>query len=179
MKSFAPTAATVALTLAPLSAQADAVEIYLLDMLDNTQAGYCIDIAGGKEEAADPADGLQGHTCYSPLGDIGYDQTFETERFAEGEIYMVNFDVCTQVTSTEAGSTLELATCDGSDTQSFEFSGEGTITPTAAPEMCFTLAEETRSGRSDANQIKVLSLELCADDLAAYQTWGVRSSLEE
>ena len=67
---------------------------------------------------------------------------------------------------------------DGSDAQSFAFSGEGTITPTSAPEMCMTVAEDTRSGRSDANQIKVLSLELCSDDQAAYQMWGVRSSVE-
>ena len=31
-------------------AQAENVEIYLVDMLDNTQAGYCVDIAKGKEE---------------------------------------------------------------------------------------------------------------------------------
>lgn len=157
-------------------ALAENVEIYLLDMLDNTQNGYCIDIAKGREEAANPDDGLQGHTCYSPGGALGYDQTFDTERFADGELYMVNFDVCTQLTSTDAGSPLELATCDGSAAQSFSFASEGTITPTSAPEMCVTVAEATRSGRSSANQIKVLSLETCSDDLAAYQNWGVRTA---
>lgn len=157
---------------------AENVEIYLLDMLDNTQAGYCIDIAKGKEEAANPEDGLQGHTCYSPGGALGFDQTFDTEQFSDGVLYMVNFDVCTQASSTEAGSLLELASCDGNDAQRFAFSGEGTITPVSAPEMCMTVAEETRTGRSDANQIKVLSLELCRDDQAAYQMWGVRSSIE-
>ncbi|MEM7719068.1 MAG: hypothetical protein AAF222_07675 [Pseudomonadota bacterium] len=44
-------------------ALAEKVEIYLLDILDNTQNGYCIDIAKGREEAANPDDGLQGHTC--------------------------------------------------------------------------------------------------------------------
>lgn len=164
--------------LAAGSAQAKNVEIYLVDMLDNTQAGYCIDIAKGKEEAAKPEDGLQGHTCYSPLGAIGFDQTFDTEQFADGILYMVNFDVCTQITSTDAGSALELAACDGSDAQSFVFSGEGTITPALAPEMCMTVAEDTRSGRSDTNQIKVLTLEVCSEDQAAYQNWGVRSSVE-
>jgi len=178
MKTIKTLAVLAGSLMAANAAHAENVEIYLLDMLDNTQAGYCIDIAGGKEEAADPADGLQGHTCYSPGGDLGYDQTFDTEMFAEGQIYMVNFDVCTQITSTDAGSTLELADCDGSEAQSFMFTGEGTITPTSAPDMCFTVAEDTRSGRSDANQIKVLSLESCSDDLAAYQNWGVRSSLD-
>ena len=155
---------------------AENVEIYLLDILDNKQNGYCIDIAKGREEAANPDDGLQGHTCYSPGGALGYDQTFDTERFANGELYMVNFDVCTQMSSSDAGSALELAACDGSDAQSFVFSGEGTIVPTSTPELCVTVAEDTRSGRSDANQIKVLSLEACENNLAAYQTWGVRTA---
>lgn len=155
---------------------AENVEIYLLDMLDNTQNGYCIDIAKGREEAANPDDGLQGHTCYSPGGALGYDQTFDTERFEDGELYMVNFDVCTQISSADAGSSLELAPCDGSDAQSFAFSGEGAIVPSLASDMCVTVADETRSGRSDANQIKVLSLETCSGDLAAYQNWGVRTA---
>lgn len=171
---------TVALmAMAASAAHAENVEIYLLDMLDNTQAGYCIDIAKGKEEAANPDDGLQGHTCYSPGGALGFDQVFDTEQFDAGVLYMVNFDVCTQAPSTEAGSTLELAACDGSEAQSFVFSGEGTIVPASTPEMCMTVAEDTRTGRSDANQIKVLSLELCSDDQAAYQMWGVRSSVEQ
>ncbi len=158
------------------AAQAENVEIYLTDMLDNTQNGYCIDIAKGREEAANPDDGLQGHTCYSPGGALGFDQTFDTEKFADGILYMVNFDVCTQISGTGAGSALELAACDGSEAQSFVFSGEGTITPVAAPDMCFTVAEDTNSGRSDANQIKVLSLEACDDSKAAYQNWNVRTA---
>jgi len=177
MKTLLAPAAFAAAMLAGGAAHAENVEIFLTDMLDNTQAGYCIDIAKGREEAANPDDGLQGHTCYSPGGALGYDQTFDTEKFADGILYMVNFDVCAQVEGTEAGSSVGLAACDGSEAQSFSFSGEGTITPTAAPDLCITLAEDTRSGRSDANQIKVLSLETCSDDNAAYQTWSVRSSL--
>ncbi|MEL6640571.1 MAG: ricin-type beta-trefoil lectin domain protein [Pseudomonadota bacterium] len=175
MKTYGTTLALVGALGFGQAAHAENVEIYLLDILDNTQNGYCIDIAKGREEAANPDDGLQGHTCYSPGGALGYDQTFDTERFADGELYMVNFDVCTQISSTDAGSALELAACDSSEAQSFEFTGEGTIIPASAPEMCVTVAEDTRSGRSDANQIKVLSLEACSDDLAAYQNWGVRT----
>ena len=40
------------------------VEIYVVDKLDNIQNGYCIDIAKGKGSSANPADGLQAHTCY-------------------------------------------------------------------------------------------------------------------
>ncbi|WP_424934117.1 ricin-type beta-trefoil lectin domain protein [Amaricoccus macauensis] len=160
------------------AAQAETVEIYLIDMLDNTQAGYCLDIARAQGAQANPEDGLQGHTCYSPGGSLGVDQTFETDRFADGVLYMPDFDVCAVVEGTEAGASVGLAACDGSEAQSFAFEGEGTITPASAPEMCFTLGEETRGGRSDSNQIKVLSLEPCDDDQAAYQTWNVRSAAD-
>ncbi|MEL7459529.1 MAG: hypothetical protein AAFX45_08090 [Pseudomonadota bacterium] len=174
MTKFTLSLACVAASLAA-TAQAEDVEVYLLDMLDNTQAGYCLDIAGGREEAADPADGLQGHTCYSPGGALGYDQTFDTAKFADGMLYMTNFDVCAQMTAIEAGAALELAACDGSEAQGFAFSGEGTIVAAAAPDLCVGVGEDTRSGRSDANQIKALSLQTCDDAQAAYQTWGVRT----
>jgi len=48
------------------------------------------------------------------------------------------------------------------------------ITPSAAPDMCLTLAQDSRFGRSDQNQIKNLTLETCDQDLLAYQTWAVR-----
>ena len=158
-------------------AQAENVEIYLMDMLDNTQSGYCVDIARAQGAKANPDDGLQGHTCYSPKGELMVDQIFDTEKFADGVLYMPEFDVCAEVASPAAGSSISLKACDGSDEQSFKFSGEGTIVPTSAPELCFTVAEDTRTGRSDVNQIKVLSLEVCADDKIAYQKWAVRSSL--
>ena len=169
------TAAVVGMVISSTAAHAENVEIYLLDMLDNTQAGYCIDIAKGREEAANPDDGLQGHTCYSPGGALGYDQTFETEKFAQGLLYMTNFDVCATLDATVAGSALSLAACDGRVAQNFTFAGTGTIVPAAATQMCVTVGADTRSGRSDTNQIKVLTIEPCSDDLAAYQTWGVRT----
>ncbi|WP_341365952.1 ricin-type beta-trefoil lectin domain protein [Yoonia sp. BS5-3] len=155
---------------------AEAVEIYLTDMLDNVQNGYCLDIARAQGTAANPDDGLQGHTCYSPSGSLGVDQAFDTAQFADGVLYMTEFDVCAEVSSTAAGTSIDLATCDGSSAQSFVFSGEGTITPASATDMCMTLAEDTRTGRSDANQIKVLSLESCSDAQAAYQNWSVRTA---
>ncbi len=160
------------------SAAAEGVEIYLSDMLDNTQSGYCIDISGGKGSQADPADGLQGHTCYSPGGSLGVDQTFDSAQFSQGVLYMTNFDVCAQVSGTAVGSSLELAACDSSQAQKFVFSGAGAIVPTGAPELCLTLGEATRHGRSDVNQIKELSLQVCAEENTPFQTWDVRSGLE-
>lgn len=162
--------------LAGGAAQAEKVEIYLLDKLDNTQNGYCLDIAGGREADADPADGLQGHTCYSPGGALGVDQTWDTAQFPDNVLYMTEFDVCAEVPSATAGSALILAACDGTAAQSFVFAGEGNITPVSAPDMCFTLGTDTRSGRSDANQIKALSLEPCDDSRSAYQSWGIRTA---
>jgi len=164
------TAIAALMVPAASGAFADEVEIYLTDMLDNTQVGYCVDIGGGKDEGAKVESGLQGHTCYSNLGALGVDQVFDTDKFADGILYMPNFEVCAEV----SGTSLALASCDGSDAQSFVFTGEGTITPASDTSLCFTVAEETRSGRSSANQIKVLSLETCSADLAAYQDWAVR-----
>ena len=165
-------AAAAAVFLSAGAAHAEGVEIYALDMLDNAQAGYCLDIAGGQGAQADPSNGLQGHTCYSPSGELFVDQTFESERFADGVLFMPEFDVCAQVD----GSAVGLAACDGSDAQSFAFSGEGAITPASAPGMCLTLGEDTRSGRSDTNQIKALSLEECSDAAASRQSWGNRTA---
>ena len=158
-------------------ALAENVEIYLGDMLDNTQSGYCIDIARAQGAKANPDDGLQGHTCYSPKGELMVDQIFDTTKFADGLLYMPEFDVCAEITSAEAGASIALSACNGSKSQSFIFSGEGTIVPSSATNMCVTVAEATRTGRSSANQIKVLTLEACAEDKKAYQSWAVRSGL--
>ncbi|MDP5220908.1 ricin-type beta-trefoil lectin domain protein [Ruegeria sp. 2205SS24-7] len=168
--------AAAALLLTAGVAQAETVEVYLLDMLDNIQEGYCLDIAGGQGPKADPDNGLQAHTCYSPSGEIFVDQGFTYEQFADGTFYMPAFDVCMQAVSQEAGSALDLVACDGSDAQSFVFSSEGTITPAAASHLCVTAGEDTRTGRSQTNQIKSLTLEACDDVLSAYQMWNVRTA---
>ena len=157
-------------------ALAENVEIYLVDMLDNIQDGYCIDIAKGKGDAANPDDGLQAHTCYGTLGEVLVDQAFDPDQFADGVLYMPEFDVCVQAPSTESGASVELAGCDGSTAQSWVFSGEGTINPASAPEMCLTVSGETRTGRSDENQMIALALLACDADQTAYQTWSNRTA---
>lgn len=167
---------TTAAILTAGMAHAENVEIYVVDMLDNIQNGYCIDIAKGKGASANPEDGLQAHTCYSPLGEVLVDQAFDPNQFADGVLYMPEFDVCMQALSTEAGASAELAACDGSAAQSWVFSGEGTIAPASAPEMCLTLTGETRTGRSDENQMIAMTLQACSDEQAAYQTWSNRTA---
>ena len=153
------------------------VEITLVDVLDGVTSSYCIDIAGGNQNI-DITKGLQAHTCYSYRGEIGADQTFATSRFANNELYMPEFEVCASVTSLEAGSSIGLAACDGSDLQKVSFSGSGTISMVASPDLCFTAAEESRFGRSQVHQIKGLSLETCSSKIAAYQEWRGRTSAE-
>jgi len=167
-------AAALALLLSQ-NAQAETVEVYVTDLLDNIQDGYCLDIAKGQGAKANPDNGLQAHTCYSPKGEIFVDQAFDSEKFADGVFYMPEFDVCMQAPSTSAGAAVELAACDGSDAQNWAFKGEGTIAPAAAPDMCLTLTGETRTGRSKENQMKALTLEACSDAQAASQTWSSRS----
>jgi len=176
MKHFALPTATIAAVVISGMAYADTVEVNLVDLLDNTQDGYCIDISGGQGAQADPAAGLQGHTCYSPSGEIFVDQGFDSERFADGVFYMPEFDVCMQAATLEAGAALELVTCDGSDAQRFNFADGSTISPVAASDICLTLGEDTRTGRSKTNQIKALSLETCDDAKAAYQVFSFRTA---
>ncbi|MGP6086700.1 ricin-type beta-trefoil lectin domain protein [Antarctobacter jejuensis] len=166
----------IALCLAAGTAQAENVEIYATDKLDNIQNGYCIDISGGQGPQANPDNGLQGHTCYSPSGEIFVDQAFDSAQFADGVFYMPEFDVCMQTTTVEPGAALDLVACDGSDAQKFVFSGNGAITPAAAPDLCLTLGDDTRFGRSQTNQIKALTLADCSTDSAAYQTWAYRTA---
>ncbi|WP_371154016.1 ricin-type beta-trefoil lectin domain protein [Jannaschia sp. 2305UL9-9] len=174
-KTAFASSAFVALMVAG-TAHADTVEINLVDMLDNIQDGYCVDISGGQGSQADPADGLQAHTCYSPSGEIFVDQGFDSERFADGTLYMPSFDVCAEVAALQEGAAIGLAACDESAEQTFVFSGEGTIVPASAADLCVTVGDDTRFGRSDTNQIKELSLQACSDDLAASQTWSNRTA---
>ncbi|MEL6121763.1 MAG: ricin-type beta-trefoil lectin domain protein [Pseudomonadota bacterium] len=168
-------AATFVLAFAS-PAFAENVEIYVVDMLDNIQNGYCIDIAKGRGADANPEDGLQAHTCYSPSGEVLVDQAFDPDQFLDGILFMPEFDVCIQAPSTATGASVELAGCDGSTAQSWVFDGQGTIAPEAAPNMCLTLTGETRTGRSDENQMIAISLQACSDEKAAFQTWSNRTA---
>ena len=91
---------------------------------------------------------------------------------------MPDFDVRAMAKSLEAGSPIGLATCDGSDLQKVSFSGSGTISMAASPDLCFTAAKDSRFGRSQVHQIKTLALETCSSELAAYQEWRGRASAE-
>lgn len=170
-------AATALTCLLTAGAMAEEVEITLVDELDGNLNSYCLDISGGLGPSADPANGLQAHTCYSYRGSLEVDQIFDTEQFAEGILYMPRFDVCATLSGTQAGASIGLATCDGSDMQQIALEDDGTLRPAAAADMCLTAGEETRLGRggTSQHQIKSLTLQACGDELAAYQTWRTRT----
>ena len=159
-------------------ARAEKVEVTLSDNLDGYLSGYCIDIKGGNRNV-DPANGLQAHTCYSYRGELGTDQIFETDRFADNILYMPEFDVCAELSGLEAGSTVGLGSCNGSDLQSFVFYG-GTIRPRTSADMCLTAGLGTSLGRggTSKHQIKTLTLERCSDDMAAFQQWRTRATAD-
>jgi hypothetical protein len=73
-------------------ANAEIVEIYSLDLMDD-QRGFCIDIRGHKSKAQIDS-GLQAYTCYSYQGSIAVDQGFDSLKMDKGQFYLPAFDVC-------------------------------------------------------------------------------------
>jgi len=163
------------LVLACATARADLVEITLADDLDGILNGYCLDIAKGQKENANPDNGLQAHTCYSHEGQLAIDQIFDTDKFADEQLYMPEFDVCAMVSGVEAGASVALASCDGSDAQRFTLTDNGQITAAADPSLCITAAEETSTGRSKTNLMRALTLQACSDANALLQVWRIRT----
>lgn len=169
--------AVVALSFASM-AQAEHVEIALEDALDGNLSGYCLDIAGAPGANANPANGLQAHTCYSYRGALEVDQIFDTDRLAEGVLYMPEFDVCATLSAVETGATVGLAACDGSTAQNITLTENGQLSPAGDATLCLTAGEETRMGRggTSPHQIKALTVETCSAENAPYQTWYPRTS---
>lgn len=169
---------TILLALVGFSslASAENVEMTLSDELDGDLNSYCLDMRG-YQTSADPAKGLQAHTCYSYQGSLAVDQIYDTDRFADGILYLPNFDVCATLSGLNAGANINLAKCDGQDLQKISLTDSGKLSPASAMNMCFTVGKDTRLGRggTSQHQIKSLSLQACSDDLAAYQTWRTRT----
>ncbi len=154
---------------------ADQVEMMLSNKLDGNLDSYCLDISGSKQNA-NVSKGLQTHTCYAYQGKMGIDQIFDTNRLAENQLYMPEFDVCATVSAVEPGASIGLSACDDSDTQAIELTDEGHLSPVSASDLCLTAGTDTRLGRggTSAHQIKSLTLETCSKELSDYQLWETR-----
>jgi len=170
---------TLISTVFILSSNAKEMEITLKHNLDGYLDAYCLDIKGGGRNI-DPKNGLQVHTCYSYKGALGKDQIFETNAFSKNILYMPKYDVCAQVSDYETGTKVSLATCNGSQFQSFVFKENGEISPLIANNMCLTASLDTRLGRNGTSkhQIKGLSLQKCSEDYSIFQNWTTNNKVK-
>jgi len=175
IKRFIPLLAISTLVVSA-TVHAEQVEISLVDKLDGYLDNYCLDIKGTGNNI-DTSKGLQLHTCYSYKGALGKDQIFDTVEFEHEMLYLPKFDVCAELAHLSVGSEVTLATCNSTAEQKFAFSGNGIITPTVEPTLCLTASLDTKRGRNGTSkhQIKGLTLENCAADLAQFQTWQTNS----
>lgn len=158
-----------------VQADSGAVEIRLLDDVDEPR-GYCLDIAGGRGTDAPPDRGLQAHTCYDYTGSLLEDQSFDAALVEKGQFRIPYFDVCMTVASIEIGSAITLAPCAGSDDQKFSLQADGRLSVQSKPELCVTVSSTSkREGRggTPVHVMRPLSLQPCADESAAYQSWTI------
>lgn len=154
------------------------VEIMLADNLDD-ERGYCLDIAGGRGADAPLDRGLQAHTCYHYTGGILEDQGFDAALINEGQFRIAYFDRCMAVGSVVEGAAIILDECNGSDTQKFALNSNGQLVTEASPNLCVTVnSTQKKEGRggSPVHVMRPLSLEVCDEASAPYQTW-VQNSL--
>ncbi len=166
-------AAALACSLAPVHAASDVAEVRLVDNIDESR-GYCLDIAGGRGENAPLDRGLQAHTCYDYSGELLVDQSFDVALLEQGTFKIPYFDVCMAATALDAGASIELAACDGSELQQFMLQDNGNLVATAVGDLCITTsATEKKEGRgaTPVHVMRPLSLQPCSDENSAYQVW--------
>lgn len=149
------------------------VEIRLADTIDEDR-GYCFDIAGGKGEQADPANGLQAHTCYDYTGELLVDQTFDAALLDSGQFKISHFDVCMTASADAQGASLGLNDCDETTLQQFTFASNGQITLASDPSLCVTVnSTEKKEGRgaTPVHVMRPITLEACDAANSTYQKW--------
>ncbi len=153
------------------------VEVMLTAKLDEDR-GYCLDIAGGRGTKAPVERGLQAHTCYHYDNSILEDQGFDPALVPGGQFKITYFDVCMTVASLSVGAPLELAKCEGSESQKFSLNGNGQIVSQVNPELCVTVnatKKKTGRGGSPPHVMRPLSLETCDAAKKDYQAWKLNS----
>jgi len=171
----------------------ETAEIKLLSPLDETR-GWCVDLFAHRK-GANPLGGFQGHNCFMYFGEgPTEDQGFNVSQIKnEGKFHLVYWDVCMTLHEPVAGAFVASEKCSGELAQQFEFDQDGRVMPLAAPELCLTLgtrsvpgggrlaAVGTRPPKSNEkiHLIRRLSFELCSDDRAELQQWGLRNVYAE
>lgn len=155
------------------------VAIVLVDNLDEPR-GFCLDVRGFQAEAR-PDEGLQTHSCYSHLGQLGVDQAFDADGIAANAFRLIEFDLCMTATGVAAGSGFALEPCDGRENQRFEYRANGKIMSLAAPGNCVTAGEgpsRQGGGGDQVHLIRYLALEVCDGSRNDRQQWRLRETAD-
>ncbi len=184
--------AQMGMAQAPVDEGINRIEIKLIDSLDETR-GWCVDLFAHLTNAL-PLGGFQGHNCFLYFGrGVTEDQGFDLDRFNQtGEFQLVYFDVCLTLYTPSAGSFVAAESCSGQDIQKFSLSGNGQISPKAAPDLCLTLGDLSVPGggrlapvgtrppasNEDIHLIRRLTFETCDDAQTKLQRWTFRSSYQ-
>lgn len=155
------------------------VEVTLVDELDETRAGYCLDTRGSQND--DEVLGLHGHSCISYQGFLDGDQKFDADLVPEGAFQIIELGVCMTARDLSAGSELTFEPCSGNIAQRFEHAANGWIIPSTAPENCVTVRSgpsRSAMGGSPRHRVRDVTLESCDADLQSLQNWRLRESPE-
>ena len=151
-------------------------EVKLVSKLDD-QRGYCIDIRGHKERAKVQR-GLQAHTCYSYLGQIGVDQAFDTSLLAIGKFFLPAFDVCMEAENSSQGSRLILTRCAEKNLQKFDLNAANEIRLVVNNELCLVVKDgksKEGGGGTPVHLMRRLTLEYCATTKDKYKHWRIHN----
>ncbi|MBT5030723.1 MAG: RICIN domain-containing protein [Proteobacteria bacterium] len=166
----------------------DRVEIKLVDALDEPRS-WCVDLFAHRQNAL-PLGGFQGHNCFLYMG-LGptEDQGFDAKRLADGQLYLVYWDVCVTLHDPNPGSFVAAEACNDGEAQQFDFRDDGQIVSQMAPNLCLTMGATTVPGGGrlapvgarppadnvDISQIRRLTFENCEADKSALQRWELRN----
>ena len=148
------------LLIAPWLHAETPVEVNLVNELDESRAGYCLDTRGSQNQGQ--VLGLQSHSCISYQGRFDEDQTFDADKTSEGIFEIIELDVCMTARNQTAGRELTFESCDGSVDQRFEHDSRGRIVLAAAPENCVAVSEgpvRLANGRNPRHLVRDVTLE--------------------
>ena len=155
--------ALVALLALPLSANSQGMLLRSAHAIDDDFRGYCLDVAGGGENARVDA-ALRTHTC--KYGGANEDQLFHWTDDATGHIAMPEYDRCLETASIAPGAELFVHRCSDSARQSWALTPAGQISLRSRSDLCVTIAAERSPAGAPAWISPVfhrrdVTLELC------------------
>ena len=155
------------------------VEATLIDELDESRAGYCLDTRGRQNQGEVLA--LQSHSCRSYQGQLDGDQAFDADKISEGTFELIELGLCMTARTPTVGSELTFELCTGDVVQKFAYGPNGRIAPVAASEHCLTVSEGPvrLAGRvTPRHRARDITLQPCGEARANRQLWQLRGAPE-